>query len=107
MKDEDISLFSFGLLTLAASLFTVNICSLLGFCPKNCSLVPSYQSNQDNKCVYINGIHLSAILLGMIVTSLISLTFVIKTETKGKKFELPEFELPEIEIPELPEIIEL
>jgi magnesium-transporting ATPase (P-type) len=97
-KEKTFSFFSISLLTVAMSLFIVNFCSILGICPKNCSLVNV--KNKQEKCIYTNGIYTTSILLGMGISFIISIIIVFQKE----KFELPEMpkmpEMPEIKLPE-------
>jgi len=97
-KEKTFSFFSISLLTVAMSLFIVNFCSILGICPKNCSLVNV--KNKQEKCIYASGIYTTSILLGMGISFIISIIIVFQKE----KFELPEMpempEMPEIKLPE-------
>ena len=45
---NDLSLFTLGLVGLSITLFSLNICSILGFCPNDVELV-KYDKNQS-KC---------------------------------------------------------
>jgi len=66
---NDLSLFTLGLVGLSITLFSLNICSILGFCPNDIELV-KYAKNQT-KCSLKKNLFFISTLAGMSVPFLL------------------------------------
>ena len=66
---NDLSLFILGLVGLSITLFSLNICSILGFCPNDVELV-KYAKNQT-QCTFKKDLFLISILAGILVPFLL------------------------------------
>lgn len=66
---KNISLFTLGLIGLSITLFSLNICSILGFCPNDVELV-KYAKNQT-QCTFKKNLFLISILAGILVPFLL------------------------------------
>jgi len=66
---NDLSLFTLGLFGLSITLFSLNICSISGFCMNDVELV-KYAKNQT-KCSFKKNLFFISILAGMLVPFLL------------------------------------
>ena len=66
---NDLSLFTLGLFGLSITLFSLNLCSIFGFCPDDVALV-KYAKNQT-KCSFKKNIFLISTLVGILVPFLL------------------------------------
>jgi len=66
---NDLSFFTLGLVGLSITLFSLNICSILRFCPKEVELV-KYAKNQT-KCTFKKDLFLISTLAGILVPFLL------------------------------------
>jgi len=62
---QDLSLFLLALIGLSVTLFSLNICSIIGFCPKDVELIK--YSKEQKKCIFKKHLFFMSILSGLLV----------------------------------------